>query len=135
MRKLVLDHADVLRGLIQTSSRCSAAQRLDHKLHCLLLVAEGRSCYEVARWFGEHPRTLERWVLAFGRAGSEGLMPHLGRGRPSRLDATVMADLLLDLSASPVALGYSSRDWNSKLLMQHLRSRYRVGLGKRQCQP
>ena len=134
MRKLAPGHAQEIRGLIKALGQCSPEQRLDHKLHCTLLVAEGRSCYEVARWFGESPRTLERWVLAFGRGGSKGLEPRGGRGRPARLNAAALGELALDLSAEPARFGYAARQWSAKLLMQHLASRYQVGLSLRQCQ-
>ena len=134
MRRLVLGHAEEIRGLIRASGRCSAAQRLDHKLHCALLVAEGRSCYEVARWFGESPRTIERWTLAFSSGGGRGLEPQGRKGRPARVSASAVAGLLRDLSASPVEFGYSARVWNPKLLLQHLATRYRVSLSLRQCQ-
>lgn len=134
MRQRLAGRAVRVRGLIRTAGRSSGSQRLEDQLHGVLLVAEACGCHEVARWFGERPRTIERWVLAFGRTGSAGPMPHAGHGRRSRLDATVMAGLLRNLSASPAALGYRSWDWNSKLPLQHLRSRYQLGLSLRQCQ-
>ena len=134
VRKLLLGHAEELRGLIRASGRCTAAQRLDHKLHCALLVAEGRSCYEVARWFGESPRTIERWTVAFSRGGNHGLQPQGRKGRPARLSASALTGLLRDLSASPGEFGYGSRVWNPKLLLQHLATRYQVSLSLRQCQ-
>lgn len=134
MRKLVLGRAEELRGLIRASGRCTAAQRMDHKLHCVLLVAEGRSCYEVARWFGESPRTIERWALAFSCGGDLGLKPQGRKGRPARLNESALVGLLHDLSASAVELGYGARVWSPKLLRQHLVTRYQVSLSLRQCQ-
>ena len=134
MRKLVLGHAEEMRGLIRASGRCSAAQRLDHKLHCALLVAEGRSCYEVARWFGVSPRTIERWALAFSRGGDQGLKPQGRKGRPARLNESALTGLLHDLSASAAEFGYGERVWSPQLLRQHLGARYQVSLSLRQCQ-
>ena len=134
MRKLVLGHAEELRGLIRASGCCTAAQRLDHKLHCALLVAEGRSCYEVARWFGESPRTIERWTLAFSRGGDQGLKPQGRKGRPARLNESALSGLLRELSASPAEFGYDARVWSPQLLRQHLGTRYQVSLSLRQCQ-
>ena len=134
MRRLVLANADELRGLIRSSGRRSPAQRLDHKLHCALLVAEGRSCYEVARWFGESPRTIERWVLTFDHVGIRGLEAHGSKGRPVRLTASALAGLLRDLSLPPTGFGYGAQAWSPKLLMQHLGAGYQISLSLRQCQ-
>ncbi len=134
VRKLVLVNADEVRALIEACGLRSPAQRLNHKLHCALLVAEGRSCYEVARWFGESPRTIERWVLAFGQSGSPGLETRSCAGRPARLNASALEGLLRDLATSPAVFGYSAQVWSPKLLMLHLGRGYKINLGLRQCQ-
>ena len=134
MHRLVLANADELRGLIRSSGRHSPAQRLDLKLHCALLVAEGRSCYEVARWFGESPRTIERWVSTLGHTGILGLQAHGSKGRPVRLTASAQTGLLRDLSLSPAVFGHTAQGWSPKLLLQHLVTGYQVSLSLRQCQ-
>jgi transposase len=75
-------------------------------LHCVLLIAEGRSCYEVARWFGEDPRTIERWVHALDEYGIEGLREHHAGGRPTKLADEHLQHLALDLQKPPSACGY-----------------------------
>ena len=47
--------------------------RLLGRVECVLLVNEGRSIAEVARWFGVHRRTLERWMAQYRRHGEAGL--------------------------------------------------------------
>lgn len=82
LHKLSLSSGKWLRELIHASVKTSCEPRFLHRLHCLLLIAEGRSCYEVARWFGEDPRTIERWVHALDWYGIEGLREHHAGGRP-----------------------------------------------------
>lgn len=71
MHKLNLTNAKWVRRMIHASVTASPEQRFLHRLHCVLLVAKGRSCYEVAGWFGEDLRTIERWVHALDEQGVE----------------------------------------------------------------
>src|SRR5262245_49169953 len=118
MRKLAPSGAQWLRELIHAAVRSSDEQKFLHRLHCALLVAEGRSCYEVARWFGEDPRTIERWVRALDLRGAEGLKEHHGGGRPTKLSVELRQRLALDLQKPPRLVGYSGRQWSGKLLTQ-----------------
>ena len=104
-----------------------------HRAHGVLLVAQGVSCYKVARWFGEDPRTVERWVHHFDRAGLEGLREAAGPGRRSKF-AIHEATLRGDIRDSPRHYGYDKDSWNGGLLADHLRRRYEIALSVRQCQ-
>ena len=134
MRKLEVRDAEVMRIAIQQEIQRSNESRYDHRLHGLLLVASGRSCGEVARLFGEDPRTVQRWVGAFERAGFDGLRDGDRPGRPRSLDAEQWACVEADLRRSPEDFGLVGRLWDGRLLSEHLRRRYGVELGVRQCQ-
>jgi transposase len=134
LRKLSLSNAKSVRELIHASARTSSEQRFLHRLHCVLLIAEGRSCYEVARWFGEDPRTIERWVHALNLHGMEALREHPAGGRPTKLASEEVQRLALDLQKPPQFSGYPKREWSGKLLTQHLEGSYGVKLSARQCQ-
>ncbi len=134
MRKLCLSSEKGLRELIQALVKTSCEPHFLHRLHCVLLVAEGRSCYEVARWFGEDPRTIERWVHALDDYGIEGLREHRAGGRPAKLADEQLQHLAFDLQKPPHMCGYPEQRWSGKLLMQYLEGRYGVKLSTRQCQ-
>lgn len=134
MRKLRLSNAKWVREVIHASVKTSCEAYFLHRLHCVLLVAEGRSCYEVARWFGEAPRTIERWVHAIDEYGLEGLREHYSGGRPTRLAGKQMQCLALDLQKQPQECGYSEREWSGKLLAQHMEGCYGIKLSVRQSQ-
>ena len=55
-------------------------------------------------------------------------------GRPATLDAKQWAALGRDLRRDPGAFGLAGHLWDGKLLSEHLRQRYGVALGVRQCQ-
>ena len=123
-----------MRELIHASAAVSCEQRFVHRLHGVLLIAEGRSCYEVARWFGEDSRTIERWVHAFEERGAQGLREHHAGGRPAKLAGEQVQRLALDLKNPPRLCGYSQRQWSGKLLALRLEGCYGIRLSPRQCQ-
>ena len=134
MHRLSLGSAKSVRELIHASVKASSEQRFLHRLHCVLLIAEGRSCYEVARWFGENPRTIERWVHAFDEHGVEGLREHHAGGRPTKLSRDQVQRLTLDLQKPPHFSGFPELQWSGKTLGQHLDRRFAIKLSARQCQ-
>ena len=73
MKALQIADAEVMRIALQQEISRSDESRYDHRLHGVLLVGQGHSCYEVGGWFGEHPTTIERWVHRFEHRGFAGL--------------------------------------------------------------
>jgi len=134
MRKLVIADADVMRLAIQQEIARSDESRSDHRLHGLLLVTGGHSCQQVADLFGEDRRTVQRWVTRFETHGLTGLRDGARSGRPATLNTTQWAALGRDLRREPQKFGHAGHLWDGKLLAAHLRLRYGVALGVRQCQ-
>jgi transposase len=134
MRKLEINHAEVMRLAIQDEIQRSDESRYDHRLHGVLLVAQGFSAHRVAQLLGQAPRTVQNWVRHFNEAGFVGLREAERPGRPARLDDTALEWLGQDLREPPEAFGYSQHLWDGKLLQHHLAQQYGVELGVRQCQ-
>ena len=134
MRKLVIADADIMRLAIQQEIARSDESRYDHRLHGLLLVTGGHSCQQVAELFGENRRTVQRWVTRFETHGLTGLRDGVRSGRPATLNTKQWAALERDLRREPQTFGHAGHLWDGKLLAAHLRQRYRVTLGIRQCQ-
>ncbi len=55
-------------GLQQEIQR-SDESRYDHRLHGVLLVAQGLTCPDVARLLGDAPRSVEYWVHRYDQEG------------------------------------------------------------------
>ena len=72
MRPLTISGATSVLGLQQEIQR-SEESRYDHRLHGVLLVAQGMTCPEVARLLGDAPRSVENWVHHFEQEGLAGL--------------------------------------------------------------
>lgn len=134
MRRLEIEDRPALVAALEQAARQCRAARLVYRLYSLLLVAEGFSCYRVAGWLGRDPRTVERWVRRYREEGVEALGDGEDRrGRRASLADAQLERLREDLKRSPQAFGYRG-EWCGRLLAGHLKLRYGVALGLRQCQ-
>ena len=134
MRKLTVANPGLASRSIRAMVKGSDSQLLLHQLHCVLLVAQGRSCREVADWFGNSVRTVERWTCAFNRQGVDGLRPARAHGRPQRISSCIAQRLQFELKHPPCVCGFADTGWTGRLLQQHLVSHFRVSLSLRQSQ-
>lgn len=134
MRKLEIKDAEIMKIAVQQEIIRSEESRYDHRLHGILLVCAGKSCYEVATLLGHSARTVEYWVERFERSGFAGLNDGERPGRPKSLDEKKRGQIGKDLRRSPRELGYEQNLWDGKLLSHHLSKRHGVDLGVRQCQ-
>jgi transposase len=134
MPRKQIEGAKLVHSAIRREIERDEASRYDHRLHALLLVAAGRSCTEVAQWFGENSSTVQRWVRRFRAQGLDGLHDHERSGRPRSLDASQWRRVEADLRKTPRYFGFPSRVWDGPTFAEHLRRCYGVDLGLRQCQ-
>jgi transposase len=134
MKKLEVSDAQVMSVAIRQEIERSEEARYDHRLHGVLLVAKGMSARQAALWLEEGLRTVQRWVNRFEANGFAGLREGERPGRPRRLEATDWQRLGADLRKSPREFGFMQNLWDGKLLAEHLRVHYGIGLGVRQCQ-
>lgn len=108
--------------------------RYTHRLHALVLVAQGLSCVEVASIFGDSPRTVQTWVKSFEDHGLAGISEKDRPGRPPRLSSRQMDEISQVLKEPPEKAGLSGYLWDGKTLSQYISKHYQVAIGVRQCQ-
>ena len=133
MRKLEVTAPETIQAALRQEGQRSSQSRFMHRLHCLLLVGAGRSCYEVAAVFGDDPRSVERWVRGFQQHGIDGLRDKPHPGRQATLTSAQMLQLELALKNIPREFGYAADAWNNKLLRAEIQRRYGVILSVRHC--
>jgi transposase len=129
----IADAATVALGL-QDEIRRSEESRYDHRLHGVLLVAQGMNCPGVADLLGDAPRPVENWVRRFEAEGLAGLQEGERSGRPRRLTAQQLAEVDALLRKTPREAGMSGNLWDGKTLAAWIKRQYKIRLGVRQCQ-
>lgn len=134
MKPLTIADAPTMVLGLQDEIRRSEEARYDHRLHGVLLVAQGTSCIETARLLGDAPRTVQYWVRQFEKDGLAGLAEGERTGRPSRLQPKQLAEIGMVLREPPDASGLSVNLWDGKTLAEFIEREYDVALGVRQCQ-
>lgn len=106
----------------------------DHRLHVVLLVAQGMSCSEVSHLMGDSVRSIQNWVNLFEKKGFSGLMDKTRPGRPSKLTNEQMVEIDEALRFTPENYGLSGHLWDGKTLSVFIRQEFDVDLCVRQCQ-
>jgi len=134
MKRLTVTDAPTIVLGLQDEIRRSEESRYDHRLHGVLLVAQGMSCPEVSRLLGDSPRTIEYWVGRFEERGLAGLVEGERSGRPRRVSDEQLAEIDSVLRQTPESVGISTGIWDGKGLAAFIKMRYGVVLGVRQCQ-
>lgn len=134
MKRLTISDASTIVLGLQDEIRRSEESRYDHRLHGVLLVAQGMSCPEVSHLLGDSPRTIEYWVRRFEEGGLAGLVEGERSGRPRRLSDMQLAEIDSMLRQTPESVGISSGIWDGKGLAAFIKMKYGVILGVRQCQ-
>ena len=134
MKPLSIADADTMVLGLQDEICRSEESRYDHRLHGVLLVAQGMTCPEVGRLLGDAPRSVEYWVRHFEERGLSGLVEGARAGRPKRLSAAQRQEVESVLRRAPTEVGLSGTLWDGKTLQVWLARRQGVRLGVRQCQ-
>jgi transposase len=129
----IAEAASAVIGLQQEIQR-SEESRYDHRLHGVLLVAQGMTCPDVGRLLGDAPRTVEYWVRKFEKDGLAGLREGERPGRPGRLSAAQINEVNRVLRSIPSDAGMQVNLWDGKTLSAWIDKRYGFRLGVRQCQ-
>jgi transposase len=134
MRALGISDQENMIIALQDEIRRNDLARYDHRLHGVLLVAQGLTCPQVAGLLGDASRTVVNWVQRFEADGLAGLFEGERPGRPSRLSEEQLDKVAVALRASPTELGLATQMWDGPTLSEFLRREFGVKLKVRQCQ-
>lgn len=134
MRKIHLSEPENVILALQDEIRRSDESRYDHRLHGVLLVAQGMNCTEVAMLLGDAPRTVAYWVHRFEEEGLAGLADGDRPGRPRRLSNEQLEEISEALRRSPLDCGLKVNLWDGKALSKFIAKQWGIPLGVRQSQ-
>lgn len=134
MKALTISDNDNMIMALQDEIRRNDTSRYDHRLHGVLLVAQGMTCPQVAELLGDSPRTVVNWVQRFETEGLAGLSEGERSGRPSRLSAPQLSRIEAALRSSPTQFGLPTQMWDGPTLSAFVGQQLGVKLKVRQCQ-
>ncbi|KKM63293.1 hypothetical protein LCGC14_1512910 [marine sediment metagenome] len=134
MKTLSISDAEIMVLALQDEIRRSQEARYDHRLHAILLVAQGVTCPEVASLLGDAPRTVQYWVCRFEQEGLAGLADADRPGRPKKLTDHQFEKVSKALRSTPRDVGLSTNIWDGKTLSEFIHRQFGIDIGVRQCQ-
>ena len=134
MKPLTIPNAQKVIKELQREIRRSKDCRYIRRLHGVLLVAQGKSCPEVARLLGNGARTVQLWVHRFKNEGLSGLKDKPRPGRPPQLTEEQMLQIGQALRSTPAEYGLNGYLWDGKTLSVFILKEFGIHLGVRQCQ-
>jgi transposase len=134
MKKATISDAETIVHILQDEIRRSYEARYDHRLHAILLVAQGMSCRKISELLGDSPRIVAYWVNRFEAEGLAGLADADRPGRPRRLDEQQIDQIQKALRLSPEDYGLTAHMWDGKLLSHFIDQQFGIHIGVRQCQ-
>jgi len=120
--------------ILQDEIRRTYEARYDHRLHAILLVAQGMSSRQTAQYLGDSPRAVAYWVQRFEAEGLAGLADADRPGRSKKLNQQQINKIETVLRNSPLDYGLSGNLWDGKTLSAHIQKEFGIQLGVRQCQ-
>jgi transposase len=134
MKPLTISDASTIILGLQDEIRRSEEARYDHRLHGVLLVAQGMTCPEAGRLLGDSPRAVEYWVQRFEEHGLSSLIEGERSGRPRRLNDKQLEEINTVLRQTPESVGMTGNIWDGKALSAFIKKQYGITIGVRQCQ-
>jgi transposase len=80
---VTITNTTVTREQVWIAFRRTPDVRLRERYHAILLLMDGKSCLEVARWLYRDEETIRAWVHALKEGGLHGLERATIPGRPT----------------------------------------------------
>jgi transposase len=134
MKALTISDKENMILALQDEIRRNDASRYDHRLHGVLLIAQGLTCPQVGALLGDSARTVVNWVQRFESRGLAALSDGERPGRPRRLDEGQLARVEAALRDRPSKFGLPTEMWDGPTLSAFLSGELGVSLKVRQCQ-
>lgn len=126
MRRLTITNPAVTIEGLRTELSASPEKRKAIRILGLIKLMEGKLNIETAEFLECHRVSISEWVKRANAEGLSGLDEKPGRGLKSRLTKQQKAQLKEDLTHSPKEFGFSSNLWSGKILITHIKKKYKA---------
>ena len=100
--------------------------RVARRLHGIRLNLDGHTSGEISSVLNVHRANVSRWLRNWKDHGLEGLLEGHRHGRPGELSEKQLQELSDILDSGPIAYGYESGVWTSKVIAQVVAEEFEV---------
>lgn len=118
---------------LQNEIRRTELLRYAHRLHGVLLVAQGISYPKAAALLSESERTLVYWVRRYRSDGLAGLHERERSGRPQRLTTAQLKKIASVLFEPPERSGSVTPRWSGRTLAEWIKENFAIELSAAQA--
>jgi len=132
MKRIEIADVETFLAAVEDEISHTAESKYYHRLHVVLHVLKGESCYAAAARYNHSPRSVENWIHRLTTHGLAGLWEGERSGRPGRLSESQQRKVRKQLLLSPRKFGYDQNMWDGPLLSYHLEKQFKVQLRVRQ---
>ena len=133
-KKISGEYREIMIRDLRSASIQNDEARYYHRIHALLLIAQGMDFTEVAQLCNISSRTIYNWFDRYQQQGTTGLRDEKRPGRTKRLKGSQLGEVAILLRDSPKKHGFSCDFWTGDCLSELIQLQFRVYLSTRQCQ-
>ncbi len=101
------------------------------RLQAALLRRKGRKIEDIANTLEKPKGTISKWLNLLEDKGLSAATPKKQPGRPRRLTNTQLKTLYKDLCKTPEKHGYSNGFWNTRLVKEFVRKKFKASFTPR----
>ena len=104
-------------------SWAKSSSNYDRRLRAQIVLksAEGKKSPQICAELGVCDPTVKRWIKRFNREGPQGLLSHIGGGRPPLWNEQHLKNLQTVVDTSPLEAGEVRTLWSLRSLTAYLR--------------
>lgn len=121
---------EFMRGVSMRGLKAAYRKETSKKAKMRLLAAvkrkQGKSIDQIASDLEMGRRTVHSWLRRFMERGLQGAHDIKQPGRPRRLTDQQLKNLRKDLIVGPEKFGFSKQLWNTRMVQEHVRRKYKV---------
>ena len=119
------------RQQLEHTFNTTANRRLRDRWQAILMADRGRRRHQIAEDLGVTPRTLQRWLNAYGTRGLNGLRIRWAPGRAPRIPETLAPEMIAWVKQGPAGCGLDRANWTAAELATSLYQTQGIAVSER----
>ena len=101
------------RQQLEHTFKTTADRRLRDRCQAILMADRGRRHHQIAEDLRVTPRTLQRWLNAYGTGGLDGLPIHWAPGRAPHIPEFLAPEIVTWVKQGPAGCGRDRANWTA----------------------